>query len=63
MVRTFSDMIFEAWAPSSFSEIEQENLEFFNTRQIEYGNAERLIGENFNDLDSASWSAAHHVAR
>jgi hypothetical protein len=63
MVRTFSDMVFKAWAPSSLSEIEQDNLDLFNTRQLEYGNATRLIGETFNDLKSASWLAAHNVAR
>jgi hypothetical protein len=54
MVRTFSDMIFKAWAPSSLSKIEQDNLDLFNARQLEYGNAARLIGETFNDLKSAS---------
>jgi hypothetical protein len=63
MVRTFSDMIFKAWAPSSLSKIEQDNLDLFNARQLEYGNAARLIGETFNDLKSASWLAAHKVAR
>jgi hypothetical protein len=63
MVRSFSDMIFKAWAPSSISEIEQENLHFFNSRQSEYGKATRLIGNTFNDLTSASWLAAHNVAR
>jgi len=61
MVRTFSDMIFKAWAPSSLSEIEEGNRGLFNTRQLEYGNATRLIGETFNDLTSASWLAAHNV--
>jgi len=63
MGRTFSDMIFKAWAPSSLSEIERSNLDLFNTRQAEYGNAAHLIGERFNDLKSASWLAAHHLAR
>jgi hypothetical protein len=64
MVRTFSDMIFNAWgASSSLSEIEQDNLDLFNTRQLEYGKATRLIGETFNDLKSASWLAAHNIAR
>lgn len=64
MVRTFSDMIFKAWgASSSLSEIEQDNINLFNTRQLEYGKATRLIGETFNDLKSASWLAAHNVAR
>jgi hypothetical protein len=61
MVRTFSDMIFKAWASSSLSEIEEGNRGLFNTRQLEYGNAARLIGETFNDLTSASWLAAHNV--
>ena len=61
MVRTFSDMIFKARAPSSLSEIEEGNRGLFNTRQREYGNAARLIGETFNDLTSASWLAAHTV--
>jgi hypothetical protein len=63
MVRTFSEMIFKAWAPSPLSEVEQDTLDFFNIRQLEYGNAARLIGETFNDLNSASWLAAHKVAR
>ena len=63
MVRTFSDMIFKARAPSALSEIEQGNRGLFNTRQLEYGNAARLIGETFNDLKSASWLAAHNVGR
>lgn len=63
MIRTFSDMIFKAWAPLSLSEIEQDNLDLFNARQLEYGKATGLIGETFNDLTSASWLAAHNVAR
>jgi hypothetical protein len=63
MVRSFSDMIFKAWAPSSISEIEQGNLDFFNSRQLEYAKATRLVGETFNDLTSASWLAAHNIAR
>jgi hypothetical protein len=63
MVRTFSEMIFKAWAPSSLSEIEQNNLDLFNARQLEYGNAAQLIGERFNDPKSVSWLAAHNVAR
>jgi hypothetical protein len=63
MVRTFSDMFSNAWAPSPLSEIEQNILSLFNKRQNEYGKAERLLGETFNDLRSASWLAAHNVAR
>lgn len=63
MIRAFSDMIFKAWAPSSLTRIEQDNLGLFNLRQHDYGNAERLIGEGFNDLKSASWLAAHNIAR
>jgi hypothetical protein len=61
MVQTFSDMIFKAWAPWSLSEIEQRNRGLFNTRQLEYGNAARLIGETFKDLKSASWLAVHNI--
>jgi hypothetical protein len=63
MIRTFSDMIFKAWAPSSLSEIEQDNLSLFNARQLEFGRATHLISKEFNDLNSASWLAAHNVAR
>lgn len=63
LVRTFSDMIFKAWAPSSLSEIEEGNRGLLNTRQREYRNAARLIAETFNDLTSASWLAAHNVGR
>ncbi len=63
MVRTFSDMIFEAWAPSPLPKIEHDNLNLFNVRQAEYGNASKLVGKTFNDLKSASWLAAHNVAR
>lgn len=62
MVRTFASMIFKAWSPSPLAEIEQDNLDLFKTRQLEYGNATRLIGKMF-DLESASWQAAHNVAR
>jgi hypothetical protein len=63
MVRTFSDMISNAWAPSPLSEIEQNIFSLFNKRQNEYGKAERPLGETFNDLSSASGLAAHNVAR
>jgi hypothetical protein len=61
MVRTFSDMISKAWVPSPPSKIEQDIINLFNTRQLEYGNAVSLIGENFTDPKSASWLAAHNV--
>jgi hypothetical protein len=63
MVRTFSEMNFKAWAPQPLSKIEQQTIDLFNNRQLEYGNAARLIGKEFNDLNSASWLAAHNVAR
>lgn len=63
MVRTFSDMIFKAWAPSPFSEIEQDILDFFNTRQLQLSKAAHLVSNAFNDLNSASWLAAHNIAR
>ena len=61
MVRTFSDMMFEAWAASPLETIEQDCRDLFNIRQSEYGGALRLIGEEFRDLDSASWLAAQNI--
>ena len=63
MVQTFSEMIFKAWAPSRLPEIQRDITNLFNVRQAEYGKAVTLIGETFNDLKSASWLAAHNVAR
>jgi hypothetical protein len=63
MVRTFSDMICARWKPADLHLAEQETLEFFNARELEYSRAKQLLSKVFNDLESVTWLAAHNIAR
>jgi len=62
MIRTFTEMMAKDSA-LSLDQIERTNIDLFDSRNEEYGRAKRLLGTAFNDLESASWLAAHNVAR
>jgi hypothetical protein len=64
MIETFTKMAYTAGGSLSPIDVERRrNISSLNSRQMEYGSAQRLLGNTFNDLRSASWLAAHHVAR
>jgi hypothetical protein len=62
MVRRFGDMVAARREGLELTNIEQDTLNFFNNREVEYGRAPRLLSDQFNDLQSAVWLAAHRIA-